>query len=478
MANEAIAPPPLSRLRERNPLVLNLTNAVVTNFTANALLSLGASPLMAGAPEEIEDLVAIAGAVVLNIGTLDGPQLHAMEIAAKRAAALGRPLVLDPVGVGATPFRRRSVERLLTTGAVRVLRGNASEILALGGETSRAKGVDSGDAVADAVRAARRLSDAYRCVVAVSGPVDQVVSGSRRARLRGGDPLMTKVTGLGCSASALVGAFLGAGLDPFGAGVAALEVNSVAGSIAAAGAAGPGRFAPLYLDALHALSAETLAARGTPDLGLYLVFDAATDSPHGPERLFDAAADAGARVVQIRGKALDDEALLALTKLAVASLRPRGVRVLVNDRVEVARRAEADGVHLGAGDEAWTSARQRLGARALIGVSVESLDEARALEEADIDYLGVSAIFPTPTKGDLRTLWGLEGLRRLRAESSHRLVAIGGLDESNAFEVARSGADGLAFVSAFARAPDPRSKGENLRRLIVRGFASRNGGVA
>lgn len=258
---------PLARLRAAGPLVHNITNYVVMNTTANALLAVGASPAMVHAVEEVEDFTAISQALVVNIGTLSPSWVEAMHLAADRARVGGIPWVLDPVGAGATRYRT-DVAADLTRLGPSVIRGNASEVLVLagavaGGDTGAAgKGVDSTHASDDALEPARRLARETGALVAMTGAVDYVTDGTRVLAVRNGHPMMARVTGLGCTASALVGACLAvADGDPLGATVAAIAGLGVAGEIAAAGAAGPGSLQLRLLDALYALDEETLRRR-------------------------------------------------------------------------------------------------------------------------------------------------------------------------------------------------------------------------
>lgn len=247
-------------IRARQPLVHNITNFVVMNSTANALLALGASPVMAHAEEEMADMVGIASALVLNIGTLSPAWLASMAKAAGCAAARGIPIVLDPVGAGATPYRTQAVLDLMKTARPAILRGNASEILAVAGTGARTRGVDSASAAQDAVAAARDLHAELGSVVCISGAVDYVV-GARVVAIHNGHPMMPKVTGLGCTASALCGAFAAVTPDPLLAAAQAMAVMGVAGEMAAEAAAGPGSLQVAFLDALYRLGEADLAAR-------------------------------------------------------------------------------------------------------------------------------------------------------------------------------------------------------------------------
>ena len=252
----------LAKVRATRPLVHNVTNFVVMNFTANVLLAAGASPVMAHAPNEVEEMVAYAKALVLNIGTLDDAWIASMLKAGKRASTLGVPIVLDPVGAGATKLRTEAARRILAETKVTLVRGNASEILALGGGAAKTKGVDAADSVEAAAERAGALARELGVPVAITGAVDYVTDGKRVARVANGHPLMGCVTGTGCGATAIIGAFAGVDADPVAAAATALAYYGLAGERAADGAAGPGSFAVRFLDALHGLTPEEVARGG------------------------------------------------------------------------------------------------------------------------------------------------------------------------------------------------------------------------
>lgn len=232
----------LKAMREKPPLVQCITNYVAMNIAANVLLASGASPAMVHAAEEAGEFAGIASALTVNIGTLSTQWLDGMQAAAKAAASAGKPWVLDPVAHYATAFRRNAVADLLALKPT-IIRGNASEIIALAGGESRGQGVDSRDPVDEAEESARRLAERQQAIVAVTGAVDFVTDGQRAVRVHGGSVLMPRVTALGCSLTCLVGAFAATvPEDMFGATVAALATFAVAGEDAALGAAGPGSF--------------------------------------------------------------------------------------------------------------------------------------------------------------------------------------------------------------------------------------------
>lgn len=256
----------LQAVRAHAPLVHSITNLVVMNFNANALLAVGASPVMAHAHEEVRDMVGIAQALVLNIGTLEPAWISAMQVALQAARARGIPVVLDPVGAGATPYRNAALSELIRAGAPGILRGNASEIMSVAGLAAATRGVDSAASTADASDAAAALARQLGAVVCVSGADDLIVDAAgRRAVLSNGHPWMTRVTGVGCSASALVGAFAAVQPDPWRATVAAMAVLGVVGELAVervqAAGAGVGRLQIELLDGLQLLDEASFTGR-------------------------------------------------------------------------------------------------------------------------------------------------------------------------------------------------------------------------
>jgi hydroxyethylthiazole kinase len=257
----------LAAVREQRPLVHNITNYVVMNSTANTLLAIGASPVMAHAVEEVEELAAVAGALVLNIGTLSTPWIEAMFKAGLTARARGIPIVLDPVGAGATRLRTATARRLLVELHPAVVRGNASEILALAGGDFQARGVDAQHTVGQARAAAAELARGHGTVVAVTGPEDFVADGLREARVRNGHALMARITGSGCAATALIGALCAVERDSFKAAATALTLFGIAGEMAAAEAPGPGTFQVRLLDALDALDAAQVRRGARCEIG-------------------------------------------------------------------------------------------------------------------------------------------------------------------------------------------------------------------
>ena len=249
----------LQKLREIAPLVHNITNFVVMNNTANALLAIGASPVMAHAPEEVEDMVGIASSLVINIGTLSRDWIQAMGLAMRAAAVKGIPIIFDPVGAGATPYRTKTCLELLQVTTPAVIRGNASEIMALSDFKVQSKGVDSSVAGGTADAVAVALARTHGCVVVVSGETDLVTDGTAMNYVRNGHAMMPKVTGLGCTATAMIGAFAAINQDIQAAATHAMAVMGICGEIAAATAAGPASLQMNLIDSFFSLDEEQIS---------------------------------------------------------------------------------------------------------------------------------------------------------------------------------------------------------------------------
>ena len=252
----------LRQLREARPLVHQITNYVVMNETANATLALGALPVMAHAPEEVEEMVGLAGALVVNIGTLSAHWVDAMLAAGHAANRRGVPVVLDPVGAGATRYRTETARRILGEVDVAVLRGNAGEVATLAGVDAEVRGVESIDAGAAPADVARAAATTLGVVASVTGPIDYVSDGERVVAVQNGHPLLASITGTGCISSAITGAFLAVNRErPLEAAAEALAAFGVAGENAAPGAKGPGSFHVNLYDALAALDPALLDER-------------------------------------------------------------------------------------------------------------------------------------------------------------------------------------------------------------------------
>ena len=252
----------LRLIRERKPLVHQITNYVVMNETANATLALGALPVMAHAPQEVEEMASAAGALVLNIGTLSDHWIEAMLLAGAAANRADVPIVLDPVGAGATEYRTETARRLLDALQIAVVRGNAAEVATLAGREAEIRGVEAIGASGSPAGLARDAARELGCVAAVTGPVDHVSDGDRSYAIANGHELLGAVSGTGCMATSVTGSFLAVRREaPLEAAAEALVAFGVAGEDAALVAKGPGTFHATLYDALYNLDPDTLDSR-------------------------------------------------------------------------------------------------------------------------------------------------------------------------------------------------------------------------
>ncbi|MCK4504481.1 MAG: hydroxyethylthiazole kinase [Candidatus Aegiribacteria sp.] len=251
----------LAAIREHHPMVHHITNSVVMNFTANVTLCMGAAPVMAPCIDESPEMVQYAGALLLNIGTLDHTLIDSMIAAGKKANELAIPVVLDPVGVGATNLRTNSANRIISELEISIVRGNAGEILALAGKHGKVRGVDSMDTIDDRIELISSLALETGWVIAITGSTDIVTDGTRTVEINNGHPIMGRVTGTGCAATTAVACYAAAVEDRFEAAAGALISFGIAGECAAEKCKGPGTFVPQLLDALADLDEETIGRK-------------------------------------------------------------------------------------------------------------------------------------------------------------------------------------------------------------------------
>ena len=247
----------LGQLRENKSLVHNITNYVVMNYTAMALLAIGASPIMAHSHEEVEELTSFSGALVLNIGTLTPYWVDSMVKAGQKANEKEVPVILDPVGSGATRLRTESAKRIIEEVNISVIRGNASEVLSLADESSKTKGVDSIHSVDEAAEAGRILAKELDTVLAITGKVDLITDGSTTFRVQNGHPMMGMVTGTGCTATAIIAAFHSVNTDSLVAATEGLAFFGLVGEKAADEAKAPGSYQVKLLDFLYLIDGVT-----------------------------------------------------------------------------------------------------------------------------------------------------------------------------------------------------------------------------
>ncbi len=256
MGIEQIAAELLGKVRKNKPLVHNITNVVVSNFTANGLYALGASPVMAYAHEEVADMAKIAGALVLNMGTLTAETVEAMIIAGKSANEHGVPVIFDPVGAGATPYRTEVAQRICQELDLAIIRGNAPEIANSIGETWAIKGVDAGEIGGDVEELARNAAIKLKSVVAITGKVDVITDGTSLYTVNNGDEMLTLVTGTGCLLTSVLGAYAAVEKDYMVAATSGIAMYGIAAELARQQTNYPGSFQIAFLDSLYEISPQ------------------------------------------------------------------------------------------------------------------------------------------------------------------------------------------------------------------------------
>lgn len=462
----------LAKLRKEKPLVHHITNQVVTNITANATLAAGALPVMAFAVDEVADMVATADALVLNMGTPTPATVEAMLVAGRVANSRGIPVIFDPVGVGATPYRNRIAEQILENVKVSVVRGNASEVAFLAGGSTKIKGVEAIEQDVPPVELSPLASRRLGTVVAITGQRDYISDGRRLAVVANGHAMMASITGSGCVSTAIIAAFCAVEPDAVVASASALAYLGVAGQLAAEVSHGPGSFQMNWFDKLATLSPRELAGLAVVSctdifrqaLEIYVITDSRLSLGRSTTEVVRRAIAGGARLIQLREKGGTDRQLVAIGQALREITSEAGAFLLVNDRVDIAQAIGADGVHLGQDDLPVALARKILGPGKIIGVSVETGAEARAAEEAGADYVATGPIFATTTKPDAGAPYGTGLIGRIKAATSLPVVAIGGINAGNLADVVRAGADGAAMIGAIVGQTDIAGAVRELRQ--------------
>lgn len=452
------------RVRQAAPLVHAVTNAVTMDWVARGLLAAGARPFMALDRSEAADVAASADALLLNMGTWSPDFQEAMIAAGRAANAKGIPVVLDPVGVGGLNSRTAAALQLLEEVKVTAIRGNFGEVAALAGYSGLVRGVDAVAAGPDPEKAAAAVAARYGCIAAATGARDVVSDGASTLVIRSGDPMMARVPGTGCLGSAVIAAALAAGPRNVSTVAEALLWLGVAGEEAVCTSRGPGSFSEAYLDALASIE-QLPAGRITPPLAdrlaCYVIVSGTT-----PLEVVDAVLRAGVQSIQFREKHLPMPDQVAAAARMRAMCRQAGALFLVNDRVDLAQAVEADGVHLGQEDLPPALARRILGPDAVIGRSCSTVEEARAANREEVDYIGAGPIYPTGSKADAGEPLGLGVLEEIVHSVRLPVVGIGGIHVENAAAVIRTGACGVSVISAVVHAANPGEAAAQLLRKV------------
>lgn len=483
----------LETLRQRNPLVVCITNDVVRTFTANGLLAIGASPVMSECSEDLKDLIVHASALLINIGTLTPDKASYYKDAIALAKKHEVPIVLDPVGCHAGAYRLSVVLELIHTGAISLLRGNQSEIKAIydalnldnkKDDSTTGKGVD-GAQVEDSAVIAYRLARLINCPVVATGEEDYVSDGTRVFAVPHGHPIMTAVTGTGCLLGAVlaaffsayypcknrlsIGEFLAYALAYYGlAGESAVKVSGVK----------PGSFSVVFMDSLYTLDDTVLMSENrirpvvVPDqLQVYFI-SGTQDVELNENRLLSVVEEAcrgGVTCFQFREKGVGT--LVGQQKLELAQELKQicakyNALYVINDDVDLAMAVNADGVHVGQEDMRLKEVRNIVGHK-VVGISLHSMEELHKTDVIYADCVGVGPMYATSSKPDAQAPCGPNRITELQAEGLILpCVGIGGITLGNAKPVLQAGACGVAVISAIAHADSPYEAAQQFKTLV------------
>ena len=483
----------LEILRQKNPLVICITNDVVRTFTANGLLAIGASPVMSECSEDLKDLIVHAAALLINIGTVTPDKVTYYKEAITLAKAHEVPIILDPVGCHAGAYRLSVVLELIKTGAITLLRGNQSEIKAIYDalcpddsfdSSTTGKGVD-GSQVEDSAVIAYRLARLISCPVVATGEEDYVSDGTRVFAVPHGHPIMTAVTGTGCLLGAVLAAFFGTynlvkhriAVGEFLAYT--LAYYGLAGERAVHGSGlKPGSFSVAFMDALYEINDAVLVSENrirsivVPDQ-LQVYFIAGTqDVGLNASRLLVVVEEAccgGVTCFQFREKGpgtLEGAQKLELAQQLQEICDKYNVLYIINDDVDLAVAVNADGIHVGQEDMRLEDVRNLVGNK-VVGISIHSLEELHKTDVVYADCVGVGPMYTTSSKPDAQLPCGPERITELQAEGlTLPCVGIGGITLANATPVLQAGATGVAVISAIAHADNPYEAAEEFKNLV------------
>lgn len=459
-------------LRDKKPLIEQVTNYVTINDCANVTLAIGASPVMGDGFEEVDQMTMISDALVINYGVINGASLKTMIKAGKTANKHNIGIVLDPVGVGATQFRNEAIVDLLTQVHPTIIKGNASEIMSLSGMNTKSKGVDSSADSLEAIDAALKVARDYRCVCAVTGRIDIITDGRYIVKIYNESDLLSYITGTGCMITSLAASFLGGGASPLVSAVGGILAMSIAGEEAAIreneennGIASYREDVMNNIYKFNQYSIRDLANIEVEKVEykypLYLVTDEKACKGKDFYESVEASIRGGAKIVQLREKNMDTRDFFKRALKLKEICHKHGVDFVINDRLDIAMAVDADGVHLGQSDMPIEKAKEILGHKKIIGISAKNMEEALEAQKYGADYIGVGAIFATDTKKD-SGLVDLETLKEMTDQINIPVLAIGGIGLGKLGYLKDTGIDGICVISDILGSDDPEKRAREL----------------
>lgn len=459
-------------LRDKKPLIEQVTNYVTINDCANVTLAIGASPVMGDGFEEVDQMTMISDALVINYGVINGASLKTMIKAGKTANKHNIGIVLDPVGVGATQFRNEAIVDLLTQVHPTIIKGNASEIMSLSGMNTKSKGVDSSADSLEAIDAALKVARDHRCVCAVTGRIDIITDGRYIVKIYNESDLLSYITGTGCMITSLAASFLGGGASPLVSAVGGILAMSIAGEEAAIreneennGIASYREDVMNNIYKFNQYSIRDLANIEVEKVEykypLYLATDEKACKGKDFYESVEASIRGGAKIVQLREKNMDTRDFFKRALKLKEICHKHGVDFVINDRLDIAIAVDADGVHLGQSDMPIQKAKEILGHKKIIGISAKNMEEALEAQKYGADYIGVGAIFATDTKKD-SGLVDLETLKEMTDQINIPVLAIGGIGLGKLGYLKDTGIDGICVISDILGSDDPEKRTRKL----------------
>lgn len=462
----------IADVKEKKPLIEQVTNYVTINDCANVTLAIGASPVMGDGYEEVDQMTMIADALVLNYGIINGESLKTMIKAGRTANEYNIGIVLDPVGVGATKFRNEAIVDLLDQVHPSIIKGNASEIMSLSGMDTKSKGVDSSADSLEALDAAVKVARDYRCVCAVTGRIDIITDGRHIVKIYNESDLLSYITGTGCMITSLAASFLGAGASPLVSAVAGILTMAIAGEEAAVRENEENNGIATYREdvmnniyRLNQYSIRDIAKIEVEKVEykypMYLVTDEMACRGKDFYESVEASIRGGAKIVQLREKDMSTRDFYKRALRLKEICHKHSVAFVINDRLDIAMAVDADGVHLGQSDMPIQMAKKMLGHNKIIGISAKNMEEALEAQEYGADYIGVGAIFATDTKKDSAVI-SLETIREMTGSLHIPVLAIGGLGLGKLDYLKDTAIDGICVISDILGADDPEDRTRKL----------------
>lgn len=470
----------LEKIKKSKPLVHCITNYVSANDVANAIHSVGATPIMAEYIDEVEEITRCSSALVLNVGMLNREKLNSMLVAGRTANINNIPIIIDPVGCMASNFRKQLVEKLLDELKIAVIKGNYSEMMSLYGEETTSKGVDSiqenYENITKRIDIAKNISKKYNCVAIITGKIDIIANVDKVFCLSNGSELMTRITGSGCMLSGLIGAFVGASTENSLQGVIlACCLLSVAGELAENDikqqGLGTASMRVKIIDYLSTLGEKELKEyvkiTEKVDISKKLLLYAITPQYTGDEIYFEKIEQAlrgGVTILQLREKNLQGFELEQLAIRVKNLCKKYNVPLIINDDPYLVKKIDADGLHLGQDDMSIEEARRIVGEK-IIGISTHNKEEAIFAENSGADYIGVGAVFETKTKDNTISL-SMEKLEEITKSVTIPCVAIGGINQDNIKKLKGKGLSGVAVISVIFSAEDVERRTYEFKKNI------------